>query len=53
MNLKQTIKGIRFAVGLPFLLYGTLNFGIQDWHVGVSLTVGSQTSYDCRTWRWQ
>ena len=43
MNSKYAIKNITFAIGLAFLIYGALNFGIQDWDVGVSLVMAFST----------
>ncbi len=37
MDSKLIVKNSTFAVGFAFLIYGALNFQIQDWDVGVSL----------------
>ena len=36
-------KNITFAIGLSWLLYGALTYGIQDWDVGVSLVMAGFT----------
>lgn len=43
MDSRFVIKNTTFAVGLAFLLYGALSFGIQDWDVGVSLVMAACT----------
>lgn len=43
MDSKLIIKNTTFAIGLAFLIYGALNFGIQDWDVGVSLVMAFAT----------
>ena len=43
MDSKLIIKNVTFATGLAFLIYGALNFGIQDWDVGVSLLMAFVT----------
>jgi hypothetical protein len=43
MDSKYLVKNVTFAFGLAFLIYGALNFGIQDWDVGVSLAMAFST----------
>lgn len=43
MDSKQTFKNITFAIGLAFLIYGALNFQIQDWDCGVSVLMAACT----------
>jgi hypothetical protein len=43
MDSKYLVKNVTFALGLAFLIYGALNFGIQDWDVGVSLVMAFST----------
>jgi hypothetical protein len=33
------IKNVTFAIGMAFLVYGALNFDIQDWDLGVSVVM--------------
>ena len=39
------MKNLTFAIGLSFLLYGALFFGIQDWDIGVSLVMAFCTYF--------
>jgi hypothetical protein len=36
-------KLVSFAIGMTWLLYGALNYGIADWDVGISLLMGGLT----------
>jgi hypothetical protein len=36
-------KLLSFAIGMVWLLFGALNYGIADWDVGISLLMGALT----------
>lgn len=36
-------KLLSFAIGMAWLLFGALNYGISDWDVGISLLMGGLT----------
>jgi hypothetical protein len=36
-------KVLTFAIGMAWLLFGALNYGIADWDVGISLLMGGLT----------
>jgi len=36
-------KLFSFIVGMAWLLYGALNYGIADWDVGISILMGGFT----------
>lgn len=38
-----------FAIGMVWLLFGALNYGISDWDVGISILMGGFT-YLCAPW---
>lgn len=42
-DLRQPWKLSALAIGLSWLLYGALNYGIQDWDVGVSIIMAALT----------
>ena len=42
-ELARPWKLLSFAVGMGWLLFGALNYGISDWDVGVSLLMGGMT----------
>lgn len=42
-ELKRPWKLASFSVGMAWLLYGALTYGISDWDVGISLLMGSLT----------
>jgi hypothetical protein len=42
-------KLFSFMVGMAWLLYGALNYGISDWDVGISILMGVFT-YLCAPW---
>jgi hypothetical protein len=42
-ELVRPWKLISFAIGLGWLLFGALNYGISDWDVGISLIMGGLT----------
>jgi len=42
-ELRRPGKLATFALGLGWLLYGALNYGIADWDVGISLLMGGLT----------
>lgn len=45
MDSKLIVKNFTFLCGMTFLIYGALNFGIQDWDVGVSLVMAGFTYF--------
>lgn len=48
-ELARPWKLLSLAIGLAWLLYGALNYGISDWDVGISLLMGGLT-YLCAPW---
>lgn len=42
-------KLVSFAIGMVWLLFGALNYGIADWDVGISILMGWFT-YLCAPW---
>ena len=42
-ELARPWKVLSFAIGMAWLLYGALNYGIADWDVGISVLMGSFT----------
>ena len=42
-ELARPWKLLSFAVGMGWLLFGALNYGISDWDIGVSLLMGGMT----------
>jgi hypothetical protein len=48
-ELKRPWKVATLAVGLTWLLYGAVNYGLPDWDVGVSVLMGGLT-YVCAPW---
>jgi len=42
-ELVRPWKILSFFIAMAWLLYGALNFGIQDWDVGVTLVMGGLT----------
>ena len=48
-ELRRPWKLVSFAVGMAWLLFGALNYGISDWDVGISLLMGGLT-YLCAPW---
>jgi len=42
-ELARPWKLLSFAVGMAWLLYGALNYGIADWDVGISVLMGGLT----------
>ena len=43
MNHRLIQKNATFAIGLSWLIYGAMTFGICDWDVGVSLVMAGFT----------
>jgi len=43
LELVRPWKLFSFAIAITWLLHGALNFGIQDWDVGVTLIMGGLT----------
>lgn len=39
MNDRLILKNVTFAIGLAWLIYGALNYQLQDWDLGVSLVM--------------
>jgi hypothetical protein len=48
-ELVRPWKLASFALGMAWLIYGALNYGISDWNMGDSLVMGSLT-YLCASW---
>lgn len=48
-ELKRPWKLFSFGLGMSWLLYGALLYGISDWDVGVSFIMGGAT-YLCAPW---
>jgi len=42
-------KLLSFAIGMGWLLFGALTYGISDWDIGISLIMGGLT-YLCAPW---
>ena len=42
-ELVRPWKILSFAIGMGWLLFGALNYGISDWDVGISLIMGGLT----------
>ncbi len=42
-------KLLSFAIGMAWLLFGAIDFGISDWDVGISVLMGGLT-YLCAPW---
>ncbi len=49
VELGRPWKLVTFGIGMLWLLYGALNYGIADWDVGISLIMGGLT-YLCAPW---
>gem|GEM_PF-1115551 len=43
LELKRPWKLATFCIGMAWLLYGALTYGISDWDVGISLLMGGLT----------
>ena len=48
-ELARPWKLLSFAIGIGWLLFGALNYGISDWDVGISILMGGLT-YLCAPW---
>lgn len=48
-ELVRPWKLLSFALGMAWLLYGGLNYGISDWDAGISVLMGGLT-YVCAPW---
>jgi hypothetical protein len=48
-ELVRPWKLLSFAIGMCWLLFGALNYGISDWDAGISVLMGSLT-YLCAPW---
>jgi len=48
-EMRRPWKLATFALGMSWLLYGAVNFGISDWDIGISLLMGGLT-YVCAPW---
>src|SRR4030067_907545 len=48
-ELARPWKLLSFAIGMGWLLFGALNYGISDWDVGISVGMGGLT-YLCAPW---
>jgi hypothetical protein len=48
-ELARPWKILSFAIGMGWLLFGALNYGISDWDVGISILMGGLT-YLCAPW---
>lgn len=42
-ELARPWKLLSFAIGMGWLLFGALNYGISDWDIGISLLMGGLT----------
>jgi hypothetical protein len=42
-ELARPWKLVSFAIGMGWLLFGALNYGISDWDIGISLLMGGLT----------
>ena len=42
-ELARPWKALSFAIGMAWLLYGALTYGIADWDVGISIAMGGLT----------
>lgn len=49
IELLRPWKLVSFGIGMAWLLYGAINYGIADWDVGISLIMGGLT-YVCAPW---
>lgn len=49
IELLRPWKLATFGIGMAWLLYGAINYGIADWDVGISLIMGGLT-YVCAPW---
>lgn len=49
IELLRPWKLVSFGIGMAWLLYGAVNYGIADWDVGISLIMGGLT-YLCAPW---
>jgi hypothetical protein len=49
LELLRPWKLVTFGIGMSWLIYGALFYGISDWDVGVSLIMGGLT-YLCAPW---
>jgi hypothetical protein len=49
LELRRPWKIFSFGVGMLWLLYGAMCYGISDWDVGISILMGSLT-YLCAPW---
>ncbi len=48
-ELGRPWKLLSLAIGMAWLIFGALNYGIADWDVGISLLIGGLT-YLCAPW---
>ena len=48
-ELGRPWKLLSLALGMAWLIFGALNYGIADWDVGISLLIGGLT-YLCGPW---
>lgn len=48
-ELARPWKLLSFAIGMGWLLFGALTYGISDWDVGISVLMGGLT-YLCAPW---
>jgi hypothetical protein len=48
-ELVRPWKLLSFTIGMAWLLYGAINYGIADWDVGISVLMGGLT-YLCAPW---
>ena len=48
-ELGRPWKLLSLAIGMTWLIFGALNYGIADWDVGISLLIGGLT-YLCGPW---
>lgn len=48
-ELRRPWKLASLAIGMLWLMYGAVSYGISDWDVGISLIMGGLT-YLCAPW---
>jgi len=49
LELRRPWKLATFSIGMSWLLYGALFYGISDWDIGISVIMGGFT-YLCAPW---
>jgi len=49
LELRRPWKLATFSIGMSWLFYGALSYGISDWDIGISVIMGGLT-YLCAPW---